>query len=110
MERLELSQIESLFGEKLDSTIFTWQSYCGTRGISVIRIFDRTEDDNGLFNDRFDCRGWCYSDSLIGGFSKPSGIAVMLTDKENNFEDVWCHINNAFQVTLFRLWELKKKL
>jgi hypothetical protein len=93
-----------LFGEKLDSTIFTWQKYCGTRGLSVIRIFDT---DSGIFNVRFDCRGWCHSDSLIGGFSKPSGIAVMLWDTVQ-LEDVWCHISDEFQVTLFRGWELRK--
>lgn len=103
MERLTRDQLNMLFGEKLDSTIFTWQSYCGTRGVSVIRIFD-TEND--LFNVRFDCRGWCFSDSLMGGFSKPSGIAVMLWDNEN-LEDVWCHISEDLQQTLFVRFKLK---
>jgi hypothetical protein len=103
MDKLSRDQINMLFGEKLDSTIFTWQSYCGTRGVSVIRIFD---NDNGLFNVRFDCRGWCHSDSLIGGFSKPSGIAVMLWDTVQ-LEDVWCHISDEFQVTLFRGFNLR---
>lgn len=36
-----------LFGERLDSTIFTWQNYCGTVGVSVLQIFDC---DEGIFH------------------------------------------------------------
>ncbi|MFA5207399.1 MAG: hypothetical protein WC428_01965 [Candidatus Paceibacterota bacterium] len=103
MDKLSRNQINILFGEKLDSTIFTWLNYCGTRGVSVIHIFN---NDNGLFNVRFDCRGWCFSDSLLSGFSKSSGIAVMLWDNEK-LEDVWCHISDEFQITLFRGFNLR---
>ena len=79
-------QIEKVFGEKLDSTNFTWQYYCGTRGVSVLTILDM-ETALDIFNPRFTCEGWCYGDSLLGGFSKPNGIAVMLWDKEDEERD-----------------------
>jgi hypothetical protein len=107
MEKLELSEIELLFGEKLDSTIFTWQNHCSIVGTSVLTIFNRAEESNDLFNSNFECRGWCYSDSLIVR-SKDTGIAVMLWDKHSKC-DVWCHVSNDLSVTLFRLWELKNK-
>jgi hypothetical protein len=97
-------QIEQVFGEKLDSTTFTWQKYCGSRALSVITIFD---NDNDIFNKRFVCEGWCYSDSLIGGFSVPKGIAVMLWDKEEKHQ-VWCHISVDFLDSLYKGWILRK--
>jgi hypothetical protein len=105
METLELSQIELLFGEKLDSTIFTWENYCGIVGISILRIFDRAEKSKNLFNPDFECRGWCYSDSLIVR-SKDTGISIMLWDK-NSKSDVWCHVSNDLCVTLYRMFKLK---
>jgi len=101
-------QIEKVFGEKLDSTNFTWQYYCGTRGVSVLTILDM-ETSLDIFNPRFTCEGWCYGDSLLGGFSKPNGIAVMLWDKEDE-ERVWCHISSDLFDTLYIGWQLKNNI
>jgi hypothetical protein len=103
--KLTEKEIEKMFGEKIDSTKFTWQRYCGTRGVSVIRIFD---NDNDIFNNRFTCDGWCYNHSLIGGLSKPEGIAVMLWDNEGKHL-VWCHISMDYLDTLYKTWWLLKR-
>lgn len=99
-----IKQITELFGDKLDSTTFTWQYYCGTRGVSVLIIFYA---NNGVtFNSRFICEGWCYGHSLMGGMDK-KGLAVMLWDKEDG-EKVWCHISPEYFETLYISYKSKK--
>ena len=101
---MELKEITELLGERLDSTNFTWQYYCGTRGVSILRIFDA--NDGVGFNSRFICEGWCYGHSLMGGMDK-KGLAVMLWDKEDG-EKVWCHISPEYFNTLYLGYKLKK--
>lgn len=97
-------QAEKIFGEKLDSTIFTWQNYCGVTGVSVLTIFDY---DNGMINSRFICEGWCEAGSLISNMSKTQGVAIMLWDKDNK-EQVWCHVSKDLTDTLYKWNELNR--
>ena len=94
-----------LFGENLDSTIFTWQNYCGTVGVSVITIFD---DDNEILNPRFTCEGWCKSDSLIVK-SRKTGVAIMLWDKKLE-EQVWCHMSEDLIDTMYLKDEISNRI
>lgn len=103
-EAMTLNQIEMLFGEKLDSTIFTWDNYCGTMGYSLISIYDvdRNRNPKAVINDQFECRGWCYANNLMVR-DKAYGIAIMLWDKIDK-EDVWCHCSDDMLETLFSCW------
>lgn len=100
---LTVEQVEKMFGEKLDSTIFTWQKYCGTRGVSVLTIFD---NDNEMLNDRFLLEGWCNAHSLPC-ISKNEGFAIMLWDKKSK-NKVWCHISVDYSTTLYHRFELRE--
>ena len=78
------------------------------RGVSVLHIFDRFEDENwNLFNPRFVCEGWCESNSLIVR-SRETGVAIMLWDKDNK-QEIWCHISKDMANTLYKLNELKNE-
>lgn len=108
----EYEQAEKLFGEKLDSTIFTWDLYCGSQGISVLRIFDTPAEfgDDALdkiFSSEFICEGWCDASSLIVR-PKSNGVAVMLWYKEEQCQ-VWCHVSKVFLETLYRRKQLSEK-
>jgi hypothetical protein len=104
MKILSEIQIEMLFGERLDSTIFTWDNYCGTKGYSLVMMYDthHNKNENAVINDQFECRGWCYAGSLIVR-SRNNGIAIMLWDKKDK-EDVWCHCSDDMLETLQILW------
>jgi hypothetical protein len=99
---LTIEQVNLLFGEKLDSTIFTWQKHCSIRGVSVITIFD---NDHEMLNKRFVLQGWCDASSLQGGYSKQNGFAIMLWDKKER-KKLWCHVSVDLSTTWLRRYEL----
>ena len=104
MKELTVEQTTELFGEKLNSTTFSWKNYCGSRGVSVLTIFD-TDDE--IVNKRFIIQGWCNANNLNCN-SKNSGFALMMWDKKEK-NKIWCHISVNFSTTLFRKYELSKK-
>ena len=97
-----VEDIKELFNERLDSSLFESQKWVGLNGISIITVFD--SDSGRPVNRRFDCRGWCYSDSLKVK-SKSNGIAIMLFDNETR-EEVWCHVSMTLLETLYRKYQL----
>jgi hypothetical protein len=101
---LTTEQIELLFGERLDSTIFTGDNYCCYRGYGCYDIYntDKNINELALINDKYECRGWCYAGSLIMR-SRPEGIAIMLWHKKNR-EEIWCHCSLDMLGTLFNMW------
>jgi hypothetical protein len=103
-EILSQEQIEMLFGERLDSSIFTWDNYCGTMGYSLIDIYDRHFNDNSMavINDKYECRGWCYASQLTVR-NRAYGIAIMLWEK-NNREQTWCHCSDDMLDMVLDLW------
>lgn len=102
-KKTKFEMAAELFGERLDSTIFTWQSWCCNVGVSTLRIFDggdgHSQNDDKIFNKRFICEGWCDGGSLIVR-PRTQGIAIMVWDKELE-EKVWCHVSDDFLDTLY---------
>lgn len=93
-----------IFGTKMNSTSFTWNRYCGQRGVSIYYIFG----DDDIFTERYKCLGWCFANTLPVK-SKDTGIAVMLWDEcENN--KVWCHISGSYLDTLIKKYKLQNKI
>lgn len=106
MESYTERHICEMFGQRLDSTSFTWEKYCGVVGVSVIAIFDYERAGN-ILNERFSCEGWCFANSLKVR-PKSEGIAIMMYDQEEQ-EQVWCHISSDFFDTLYNLFKISVK-
>lgn len=104
---LTSEQVCQVFGDQLNSTHFTWEKYCGQRGVSTITIFDNEHD---LLNKRFILCGWCHGESLPVR-PRTSGYALMVYDREAEIseESVWCHVSDIFAETLVRKFNLIKK-
>lgn len=93
---MEEKKIEQLFGEKLDSTVFTWDNYCGTMGYSLVDMYDTRVDkrqEKLVFNEKYTCLGWCHATSLSVR-PRTNGYAVMLWHKQDKVE-TWCHVTEV---------------
>jgi hypothetical protein len=98
MKELTTKQLELLFGERLDSTTFTWDNYCGTIGYSLVDMYDTRQHKDLTFNIKYDCLGWCYANSLAVR-TRTNGYAVMLWHKADGVK-TWCHISESMAESL----------
>lgn len=95
MKDEEINKAVELFGEKLDSSLFEWTNYCGTKGVSLLNVFKDAE-----VTDRFIVEGWCDASDLSVR-PRSSGIAIMLYDKKSDNDKVWIHVSGAYLDTLY---------
>lgn len=98
MESFNISIIEKLWGERLDSSRFTWLNHSGVLGMSSMDILNVVRSDGSLriVNHRFDVIGWCYGSSLLVRPSVDS-IAVMFWDNDEK-QEIWCHVTRTLNV------------
>ena len=98
MESFNVSIISQLWGEKLDSTSFTWlnhASICGTSSMDILNMEDWKNNRN-LVKRRFEIIGWCYASNLTVR-PRLDAIAVMFWDSQAK-QEVWCHISETLLI------------
>lgn len=98
MENFDVSVIEKLWGERLDSSLFTWLNHSGVMGLSSMDILNvvRTDPRIHVVNPRFDVTGWCYGGSLDMR-PRPDSLAVMFWDRQER-QEVWCHVTKTLVI------------
>jgi hypothetical protein len=101
-----MEEVNKVFGQKLNSSLFTWDNYCGQLGFSVLKVFSDTK--NNIVNSDYILEGWCYANALQIR-PREEGIAIMLLDIESD-EHFWCHVNKDYMETLERLYDLRNNI
>ena len=98
MEKFNVFIIEKLWGERLDSSLFTWLNHASVLGTSSTEILNIITSDRSLriINSRFDAIGWCYGSNL---YVRPrlDAIGVMFWDNEQK-QEVWCHVTKTLNI------------
>lgn len=95
MESLNVSIVEKLYGERLDSSLFEWLNYasvCGTSSGDILNI-DDWHGSQRVVNHRFKIIGWCYGSNLRVR-PRIDSIALMVWDTVQERE-VWCHVSRT---------------
>ena len=101
-----MEEVNKIFGQKLNSSLFTWDNYCGQLGYSVLKVFDHR--DNEIINSDYILEGWCYANTLQIR-SREEGIAIMLLNIESG-EHFWLHVSKEFMQTLERWYDLRNNI
>jgi hypothetical protein len=98
MRSLDVSVNVKLWGERLDSSLFTWLNHASILGIGSMDILNivRTDPRTHIVNPRFEATGWCYGDSLDLR-PRPDALGVMFWDKVER-QEVWCHVTKTIVI------------
>jgi len=93
------------FGEKLNSEMFQYENSANYLGTSIIKAFD---SDDKIYNDKeFELLGWQYNHAVTFR-TKLTGVVLMFWNKEEK-EEVWFHVSEDFQDTLYNKYDLRKE-